>query len=267
MNDKSRNEEVQRHYATPRHLVTRGSFQAKYATVSWFGWLIDHMNLQTAMEVLDVGSGPAWIWRSQFDRLPDDLRLSLIDTSQGMIEEALANLATLEKIEVVSAKVADAVTLPHPDETFDAVLLFHVLYHVDDPRSALREARRVLRPGGQVFVSTNALENMSELHTIGAEAFGGSPVDPGAALFSLDDAAQVVGDLFGSVRRFDLSDTMTCTDPKDAVTLLLSMPPGIAAPEAQQRHLAELIRKESDRLQGTLKTTRRNGLIVGTKAP
>ncbi|MEQ8374750.1 MAG: class I SAM-dependent methyltransferase [Roseibium aggregatum] len=266
MNDTSRSEEVQHHYATPRHLATRGSFQAKYATVSWFGWLIGHLNLQTKMDVLDVGCGPGWIWRSQADRLPNELRLSLIDSSPGMIEEVSANLATVEKIEVVSAKVADAIDLPHLDETFDAVLLLHVLYHVEDPRLALLEARRVLRPGGQVFVSTNALENMSELHSIGAKAFGGRPVDPGAAMFSLDDAEQFVGELFDDVRRIDLTDTMTCTDPEDAVMFLLSCPPGISAPEAQQRHLAKLMREESDSLQGRLVTTRRNGLIVGTKA-
>ncbi|MEE4011704.1 methyltransferase domain-containing protein [Roseibium sp. FZY0029] len=266
MNDTSRSEEAQRHYATPRHLATRGSFQAKYATVSWFGWLIEHLNLQTEMHVLDVGCGPGWIWRSQADRLPNQLRLSLIDASPGMIEEVLANLATVEKIEVVSAKVADAIDLPHPDETFDAVLLLHVLYHLEDPRTALREARRVLRTGGQVFVSTNALENMSELHSIGVKAFGGRPVDPAAAMFSLDDAEQVVGELFDVVRRFDLTDTMTCTDPEDAVKFLLSCPPGITAAEAQQRHLAKLIREESDRSQGKFIMTRRNGLIIGTKA-
>jgi SAM-dependent methyltransferase len=266
MKDTSQNEEVQSHYATPRHLATRGSFQAKYATVSWFGWLIDHLDLQTAMEVLDVGCGPGWIWRSQAERLPNELRLSLIDSSPGMIKDALANLATVEKIEIVSAKVADAIDLPLPDETFDAVLLLHVLYHVEDPRSALREARRVLRPGGQVFISTNALENMSELHTLGAKALGGEPVDPGAAMFSLDDAEQVAGELFDDVRRFDLIDTMTCTDPDDAVMFLLSIPPGLTATEEQQKYLAELIRDESDRLQGKFVTTRRNGLIVGTKA-
>ncbi|GAB2182692.1 class I SAM-dependent methyltransferase [Roseibium sp. LAB1] len=266
MKDESSNQEVLSHYATPGYLATRGSFQAKYATVSWFDWLVDRMKLQTAMELLDVGCGPAWLWRSQAERLPNDLRLSLVDTSPGMIEAARANLVTVDRIEVTDAKVADAVSLPHADETFDAVLLLHVLYHVSDPGSALREARRVLRPGGRIFASTNAQSNMSELHAIGAIAFGGRPIDPGAALFSLDDAEQLVGQLFEDVRREDLLDVMTCTDPEDAVSFLLSMPPGISAPEEQQRHLAELIRNESDRSGGALQTTRRNGLVVGTKA-
>ncbi len=41
--------------------------------------------------------------------------------------------------------------LPFPDHAFDAVLNCGVLEHVDDERSALRELRRVLRPGGRLF--------------------------------------------------------------------------------------------------------------------
>jgi predicted SAM-dependent methyltransferase/DNA-directed RNA polymerase subunit RPC12/RpoP len=41
----------------------------------------------------------------------------------------------------------DVTAIPHPDASFDVVLCNHVLEHVDDDRAALRELRRVLRPG------------------------------------------------------------------------------------------------------------------------
>jgi SAM-dependent methyltransferase len=42
----------------------------------------------------------------------------------------------------------DIQALPFEDESFDAVLCLHVLEHVEDDRRAMRELRRILRPGG-----------------------------------------------------------------------------------------------------------------------
>lgn len=266
MSKESKHGGVQSQYATPRHLATRGSFQAKYASVSWFDWLIDKIDLKEGACILDVGCGPGWFWQASRDRLPSDLRVSLVDTSPGMIEEAKTNLAIVKQVEVIEAGIADAVALPHASETFDIVLLLHVLYHVSDPRSAIQEASRVLRPGGQLFVSTNTLDNLNELHVLGAQAFGGPPVDPGAALFSLDDAEKMVGDVFEHRERYDLIDVMACTDPADAVAVLLSMPPGNTASDKQRNHLSKLINDESERTGGVLRATRRNGLIMGIKS-
>lgn len=47
--------------------------------------------------------------------------------------------------------VADARTLPFPEDSFDVVAFSSVLHHIPEMTAALHEARRVLRPGGQVF--------------------------------------------------------------------------------------------------------------------
>ena len=48
--------------------------------------------------------------------------------------------------------VADGEALPFADGAFDLAYSFGVLHHTDDPAQALREIRRVLRPGGRVVV-------------------------------------------------------------------------------------------------------------------
>jgi SAM-dependent methyltransferase len=57
---------------------------------------------------------------------------------------------------VAIAAQADATSIPFGDEVFDAVFLFDVLEHVDEEAKALREIRRVLRPGGKLLVTVPA---------------------------------------------------------------------------------------------------------------
>ncbi|HLA78487.1 MAG TPA: class I SAM-dependent methyltransferase [Vicinamibacteria bacterium] len=49
--------------------------------------------------------------------------------------------------------VASSSSLPFPDGSMDGVMLTEVLEHLPEPADALREARRVLRPGGWLYVT------------------------------------------------------------------------------------------------------------------
>jgi len=54
-------------------------------------------------------------------------------------------------LDLIRAEVQD---LPVPDESFDMVTLLHVFEHFSDPIKALREIRRVLKPGGHLLIET-----------------------------------------------------------------------------------------------------------------
>jgi methionine biosynthesis protein MetW len=94
--------------------------------------------------VLDVGCGDARAYQA---RLMDVAReVHGVDISEHAVARA--------RRKGVLARVHDLSNeLPYTDESFDLVLCFEVLEHLFDPKYAVREMRRVLRPGGRLLVS------------------------------------------------------------------------------------------------------------------
>lgn len=103
--------------------------------------------------VLDVGGGPGR-YATELARRGYEVRL--VDPVPRHVDEASRRLEQLETTAPWSAEQGDARALTAADGTVDAVLLLGPLYHLveaEDRRAALLEARRVLRPGGRVFVA------------------------------------------------------------------------------------------------------------------
>ncbi|WP_280423146.1 class I SAM-dependent methyltransferase [Nocardia carnea] len=75
-------------------------------------------------------------------------RLVGLDTSAAMVAAAAQLLG-------VDGVLGNAESLPFADNEFDATTARHMLYHVPDPARALREFRRITRPGGRVAVTVN----------------------------------------------------------------------------------------------------------------
>ncbi|MCB9848934.1 MAG: metalloregulator ArsR/SmtB family transcription factor [Phycisphaeraceae bacterium] len=72
-------------------------------------------------------------------------RVIAVDQSQPMLEAAAKRLARFDNVEF---RLGDAASLPIEDRAVDAVVCVLVLHHLDTPELALREMRRVLKPGG-----------------------------------------------------------------------------------------------------------------------
>lgn len=78
-------------------------------------------------------------------------RLDVLDVQPEMLAD-LARRAERLGLSNIVATEGDALQLPYPDATFDGAYLVTVLGEIPRPAAALRELRRVLKPGGRIVL-------------------------------------------------------------------------------------------------------------------
>jgi ubiquinone/menaquinone biosynthesis C-methylase UbiE len=95
-------------------------------------------------DVLEIGAGTG----ANFEYYRNGARITAIEPDPYMLERARARAA--EASVEIDLQQAPAEALPFSDATFDIAVSTLVLCSVADPRQALAEIRRVLRPGGEI---------------------------------------------------------------------------------------------------------------------
>ncbi|KMO97579.1 methyltransferase domain-containing protein [Streptomyces roseus] len=151
--------------------------------------------LRPGMAVLDVGCGPGTITADLAELVAPDGRVTAVDAAGDVLEQAARYARERGLADAVTFATADVHALPFPDDSFDVVHAHQVLQHVGDPVRALREMRRVCRPGGIVaardadyaamtwYPAEPGLDEWLGLYRRVARANGGEP-DAGRRLLS-----------------------------------------------------------------------------------
>jgi ubiquinone/menaquinone biosynthesis C-methylase UbiE len=154
--------------------------------------------LRPGARLLDVGCGPGTI-TADLAELVAPGRVTAVDAAQDVLQSA-ARVAAERGLDNVEFRTADVHALDFADDTFDVVHAHQVLQHVADPVQALREMRRMCKPGGIVaardsdyrgfvwYPQLPALDEWMDLYQRCARANGGEP-DAGRRMLAWARAA------------------------------------------------------------------------------
>lgn len=145
------------------------------------GHLLPH--LSGGMRLLDVGAGPGTITADLAGLVREVVATEISEEALALTRAGVAEQGATN----VTFAVADVHALPFEDDAFDVAHAHQVLQHVADPVQALRELRRVTKPGGIVAVRDSdyaafawypelpALDDWLRLYREVARANGGEP--------------------------------------------------------------------------------------------
>lgn len=147
---------------TQREVYTISDFQAQQAYVEyrtaakWIGFFLPH--LRPGMSLLDCGCGVGSITLDLAEMVAPGQVVG-IDTDPSQLETA-RSMALKRGVTNVRFEVGNVYALPFSEAAFEGALAHTLLVHLSDPLRALKEMRRVLRPGGIIAVSDDDFSTM-----------------------------------------------------------------------------------------------------------
>ncbi len=210
-------------YRDDGNLNARITLHARFSTnpYGWQRWVFDQIKAPESAHFLEVGCGPGGLWTANHQRIRAGWRITLTDLSPGMVRTVAGALKTLDPTIVPVA--ADAQALPFGG-IFDIIIANHMLYHVPDRRRALKEMRRLLKPGGHLYATTVGQAHMHELWALVAPFIPdihqrASRVSQG---FTLENGAAQLAKYFNHPTRYIYDDDLRVTEVEPLIGYLQS---------------------------------------------
>jgi 2-polyprenyl-3-methyl-5-hydroxy-6-metoxy-1,4-benzoquinol methylase len=125
--------------------------------------------LARSSRLLEVGSGHGLFLYEALRLASDPLSVEVVDISDTSLamSKGIIGSALPDKADLVKFQKADF-TKFQPPEKYDFITMGEVLEHVDDALGMLRSVTRLLKPGGQAYISTcancPAIDHVYEFH-------------------------------------------------------------------------------------------------------
>jgi SAM-dependent methyltransferase len=254
-------------YADDRHLRSRMAIYAYGGTAADPRWRTSMVPWDGTQIVADVGCGNGLDLRQIVPQGRSRHAIGF-DLSAGM----LRSLEDLRQSGGLSLVQADAQRLPLPDQSVDVAMAMHMLYHVPDIPAAIRELRRITRPGGTVLASTNSSGFLTEIHGLLDAAISSQlnrPIRAMPALrFTTESGAALLSREFSSVtlRTHDVPLSIPSVQPVIAYVASIREPilARIGKPLEFDAVLTDIAVKveQTIQAQGSFRTTSNVGVFI-----
>jgi SAM-dependent methyltransferase len=215
--DRSCLQDVQ--YRTDANLAARQSIYAcQYPPLDLPPRVLGLAALHGDETVTDVGCGNG-AYLAELARLGHAGPVLGVDLSAGMLRAARTRAPR------AGLAAGDAAALPLRDDASGLTLAAHMLYHVPEPSAAVRELRRITRPGGKVLVVLNGEDHLRELRDLITAAFRNvtNADSPHRERLRLGDAEDLLASQFTSVIRHDFTGELRIPGPRPVEDYVRSM--------------------------------------------
>lgn len=233
-------ENVKKQYANAGNLNTRISIHQKYSTnkMGFGNWIFSNYKISQGMSVLELGCGTGDMWKEQEDLIDSCAGLVLSDFSEGMLENAKANLGEKPGLEY---RVIDIQSIPFDDESFDVVIANMMLYHVPDIACGLSEVRRVLKKGGAFYCATFGEHGIIEFLSKALNAYGVE--DNVNKNFTLQNGKEILEPFFSEVQRLNYEDSLAVTNLDDLIEYIYSLSSMTSLSSVSREEIREVLAK------------------------
>ncbi len=252
-------------YRDSSNLEARAAIHQRFSTnpYGWFRWVFDTLlTLPEDARILELGCGNGLLWKENANRIPAGWQITLSDLSSGMLDAAWRNLVVTGR--AFQFKEIDAQSIPYADETFDALIANHMLYHIPDRPQAIAEMKRVLKPGGRLFATTVGGNHMKEMMDWYRQAHIGRTWESMANPFILENGLEQLTPFFSEVRLSRYEDNLQVTELEPIMAYIRS---GIRVAELSEEELVNLKQHLEKELQekGMIFIAKDSGLFEAIK--
>tara|TARA_B100001248_G_scaffold262669_1_gene260635 strand:+ start:23592 stop:24314 length:723 start_codon:yes stop_codon:yes gene_type:complete len=137
---------VAKRYDLMNHILSFG------ADFYWRRCLVAAVKAQQPKRVVDLATGSGDVAFALKRELGDDVAITGLDFCQAMLDESKRKRSKNKAFKDISFSWGDCLDLPLEDNSIDVLTISFGLRNLEDRHKGLMEMKRVLKPGGKLFV-------------------------------------------------------------------------------------------------------------------